>query len=214
MNFITNNKTIILSSVSLIILSLLVNLFKVEINLFRSGLKYFFVATVLNIAVFTYMLLDNDSEFGRKGNVLGFTKQKIIKIKFILINILTYLIVLYFIKIEMNPLVGFVLFFINNSVSFLVFNLLKNYKLLKNHKNHNDTILLFCFGHIVLLNLVVIFNTSSLMWNIVKYIPMTSIYFAPTNSSYEHLFLLSLYIGYIILILLAYRKFRELAMIN
>ena len=204
-HFIKHNKPLIFSLSSLMILWLLFIFFNKDLSFNDESISYPVIAIIYNVAVFIYMILDNNLEYEKEVHIFGFVKEKILNLKFIFINILAFLFIVNYATVGFNLFLAFILFLFNNSVTFLVFNLLKNYS---TSKYKNDTIMLFSFGHFVFLHLIIIFDSSSIFGNIMCYIPMISIYFSPVES-YKILLMSSTYFGYLFVVALGYRKLLE-----
>ena len=165
----------------------------------QKGVSYVFISIILNISTFIYMLLDNNSE-SIDLQILGFIKLKIFNIRFIALNIAVYLAIIYF-KSELNFFIGVVLLVVNNSVTFLLFNLLK-LKAVSKYKN--DYILLIGFLHVIIANLLLF--DSQIVLDIIRLIPMVSVYFFDESSSFT-LLMISGYTAYLMIVLNGYRSF-------
>ena len=201
MHLIKHIKPLIFSWISLFILWVLFRFFNEELSFKDESNSYFKVAIIYNFSVFIFMLMENNLEHRKAGYFLIFLKKKILNLKFLLINVLTFILIVNYALIGINVYLAFILFFFNNSVTFLVFNLLKNYSI---NEYKNDNIILFCMCHLVFLHLIIFFGSSSIVGEIMHYIPIISIYFLPLES-YKILLISSAYFGYLIILTLGYR---------
>lgn len=164
----------------------------------KKSYYYTFVSILLNVPVFIYMLLDISFKNQNTTSLNSFVRDRVANGKFITLNLAAYLGVIYFFRLDINIHLGIVLFTINNGITFLLFNLLRINNI---SKYKNEYILLICFFHIAVINLLTF--DSQLVYDILQFIPILTVHFLDNN---EFILLkISGYMAYLILLFVAYR---------